>query len=257
MVFDVRLDGHLTLKQAIQMASNNITNSVAVEEILPTLVASVPVKKERRKLTNYVIVPSVSELRPDEEVPLVRTKKTKKSKTAVVEEIIPDPEDTLLADIPVKTKSKTDVVEEIIPDPEDTLLADIIVVKTKSKTAVVEEIIPDPEDTLLSAIVVKKSKTKTEVKKSSQPPIDKKDIREWCRKNYGKTWFDRADKAQLMADAKEALTSEKNEVRCVLCDTNPLGAYGGNNALPLAKGYCCDECNWNLVCPARMMASAK
>jgi len=40
-------------------------------------------------------------------------------------------------------------------------------------------------------------------------------------------------------------------VRCCLCQCD-AGKYG-NNALPVKKGRCCDECNVTKVIPARML----
>ena len=36
-----------------------------------------------------------------------------------------------------------------------------------------------------------------------------------------------------------------NSLICVICSENYTGY--GNNAMPLADGYCCDECNWKVV----------
>ena len=37
---------------------------------------------------------------------------------------------------------------------------------------------------------------------------------------------------------------------CCICG-KPFSGYG-NNAQPVKEGQCCDECNWNVVIPARI-----
>ena len=44
--------------------------------------------------------------------------------------------------------------------------------------------------------------------------------------------------------------SEKEEKKCVLCGKRYSG--WGNDAWPLADGYCCDKCNNEKVIPARI-----
>ncbi len=39
-------------------------------------------------------------------------------------------------------------------------------------------------------------------------------------------------------------------MKCVICG-QPIIGYG-NNAEPVANGYCCDECNLDTVVPARI-----
>lgn len=41
-------------------------------------------------------------------------------------------------------------------------------------------------------------------------------------------------------------------MKCVLCGKTIEGY--GNNAMPLKKGLCCDECNCKKVLPARVKA---
>ena len=36
-----------------------------------------------------------------------------------------------------------------------------------------------------------------------------------------------------------------NTLICVICSGNYTGY--GNNAMPLAEGYCCDDCNWKVI----------
>lgn len=38
---------------------------------------------------------------------------------------------------------------------------------------------------------------------------------------------------------------------CCLCGKKIENEYG-NNAQPVAKGVCCNKCNWNTVIPARI-----
>ena len=41
-------------------------------------------------------------------------------------------------------------------------------------------------------------------------------------------------------------------IKCCLCGKTINGF--GNNPYPLAnEGQCCDDCNWNLVIPARVL----
>ncbi len=46
-------------------------------------------------------------------------------------------------------------------------------------------------------------------------------------------------------------------MKCVICKkeipTNKInGWYQGNNAEPVKRGRCCDECNLNVVVPTRL-----
>ena len=36
-----------------------------------------------------------------------------------------------------------------------------------------------------------------------------------------------------------------NTLICVICSENYTGY--GNNATPVADGYCCDDCNWKVI----------
>jgi hypothetical protein len=42
---------------------------------------------------------------------------------------------------------------------------------------------------------------------------------------------------------------------CSICD-EPFTEYG-NNAEPVNSGRCCDDCNWEVVLPARLVAFFK
>ena len=46
------------------------------------------------------------------------------------------------------------------------------------------------------------------------------------------------------------LDEDKEKQKCVICG-KPIVGYG-NNALPVAEGNCCDQCNQNVVIPARL-----
>jgi DNA-directed RNA polymerase subunit RPC12/RpoP len=39
-------------------------------------------------------------------------------------------------------------------------------------------------------------------------------------------------------------------MKCVICGKEIFGYP--NNAMPVAKGYCCNDCNWTVVIPARI-----
>jgi len=116
------------------------------------------------------------------------------------------------------------------PDPEDVLL------KTLLPPA------PDPEDVLLQTLVPPPAPKRRKAKKVIPPPpssdeeeeeeeredpppppaeatlitlktarvasccgsADKNEIRAWCRAKYGKTWFKREDKKEIMSDARKA-----------------------------------------------------
>ena len=56
-------------------------------------------------------------------------------------------------------------------------------------------------------------------------------------------------------DGEEEEQEEDDEDKpdCVFCDKPIEDKYGGNNAMPLAKGSCCDDCNLNKVLPARVL----
>ena len=40
-------------------------------------------------------------------------------------------------------------------------------------------------------------------------------------------------------------------MKCSICDKEEKGY--GNNAYPINSGRCCDECNWKVVIPRRML----
>lgn len=41
-------------------------------------------------------------------------------------------------------------------------------------------------------------------------------------------------------------------MKCCICNKEIYNF--GNNAEPVKKGICCDECNWKVVIPARLSA---
>tara|TARA_R100000278_G_scaffold57993_1_gene47640 strand:- start:246 stop:461 length:216 start_codon:yes stop_codon:yes gene_type:complete len=48
------------------------------------------------------------------------------------------------------------------------------------------------------------------------------------------------------------------ELKCCICDdtikADPItGWAGGNNAEPVKDGRCCDDCNWSVVFPKRII----
>ena len=45
--------------------------------------------------------------------------------------------------------------------------------------------------------------------------------------------------------------SEKLKIFCCLCNKE-MFLYEGNNAEPVADGYCCAACNYEKVIPARI-----
>ena len=44
-----------------------------------------------------------------------------------------------------------------------------------------------------------------------------------------------------------------NKKNCVICRKEIIGY--GNNAAPLKKGYCCDDCNLKFIIPIRLKAA--
>lgn len=54
------------------------------------------------------------------------------------------------------------------------------------------------------------------------------------------------------------MTETKELIECVICGEpirpDPFtGWAGGNNAQPVKKGRCCDDCDWSVVIPERIM----
>ena len=44
-------------------------------------------------------------------------------------------------------------------------------------------------------------------------------------------------------------------MKCCICKKNIIGNY--NNAEPIKKGWCCDECNMSIVIPHRVKDAYK
>ena len=51
---------------------------------------------------------------------------------------------------------------------------------------------------------------------------------------------------------REAMVKQTEKHVCAICGKEFVG--WGNNALPVADGLCCDECNYEKVIPARLKA---
>ena len=178
------------------------------------------------------------------EFPLVVKRRTKKAISQKIEtDFVEDPESIS----PTQNATKQKPVMSVLPkkkilvlngvrlnDPEDVLL------KTLLPPA------PDPEDVLLQTLVPpppapKRRKAKKvippppssdeeEEEREDPPPppaeatlvalktarvasccgsADKNEIRAWCRAKYGKTWFKRDDKKEIMSDARKAIFRAK------------------------------------------------
>jgi len=57
--------------------------------------------------------------------------------------------------------------------------------------------------------------------------------------------------------SKDTINNNAKRQPCSICggdiDVQPHGWSGGHNALPVAEGKCCTECNNNIVIPARLI----
>lgn len=69
------------------------------------------------------------------------------------------------------------------------------------------------------------------------------DIQKRAAKHLGEELIEAVDEQENVSD----------EHKCCICG-GPLGKYG-NNAEPVANGKCCDDCNIDVVIPARLNAS--
>jgi len=54
----------------------------------------------------------------------------------------------------------------------------------------------------------------------------------------------------MLQETKIKMANKKN---CVICRKEIIGY--GNNAAPLKKGYCCDDCNLKFIIPIRLKAA--
>ena len=75
------------------------------------------------------------------------------------------------------------------------------------------------------------------------------DIQKRAAKHLGEELIEAVDDSENITDEE----SHDDEHKCCICG-GPLGKYG-NNAEPVADGKCCDDCNLDVVIPARLNAA--
>lgn len=49
----------------------------------------------------------------------------------------------------------------------------------------------------------------------------------------------------------------KHEFTCCICGKHFVDEYGNNPSPVKEEGECCDDCNWEYVVPARIMATSE
>ena len=107
------------------------------------------------------------------------------------------------------------------PDPEDVLLKTLLPPPPAPKRRKAKKVIPPPPSS---------DEEEEEEEREDPPPppaeatlitlktarvasccgsADKNEIRAWCRAKYGKTWFKREDKKEIMSDARKAIFRAK------------------------------------------------
>lgn len=118
-----------------------------------------------------------------------------------------------------------------------------------------EEVDPDSYEftcfdvVLLPAVETARMKLVTESldnKKSSYKKLLKEAIEEYPTEDGKKLMKETLNNLNINLD--ESINDQEQE--CVICHKKYKGY--GNNAQPVANGYCCDECNTTVVIPARV-----
>jgi len=116
----------------------------------------------------------------------------KKKKVLILNGVrLNDPEDVLLQTLVPPPAPKRRKAKKVIPPPS-----------SDEEEEEREDPPPPPAEATLITL-------KTARVASCCGSADKNEIRAWCRAKYGKTWFKREDKKEIMSDARKAIFRAK------------------------------------------------